>query len=105
MEYEGIEVDVAELKALSIYFFQKTSDIEASIFQEVGYEFNIGSPKQLGEVLFEKLGFPHKNKKTGSYTTDNEVLEDLASKGYEIADKIIEWRQFSKLKSTYSELK
>ena len=104
MEYTGVKIDVGELKSLSNYFLQQINDIEKFIYDIVGYEFNIGSPKQLGEILFVKLGLPHKKTKTSSYSTDNEVLEDLSNKGYEIADKIIEWRHFSKLKSTYSDV-
>lgn len=104
MEFNGIKIDVNELNSLSSYFLKKINDTEESIFKEVGCIFNIGSPKQLGEILFEKLNLPHKKTKTGSYSTDNEILEELSEQGFQIADKIIEWRHFSKLKSTYSDI-
>ena len=104
MEFNGIKIDVNELNSLSSYFLKKINNTEESIFGEVGCIFNIGSPKQLGEILFEKLNLPHKKTKTNSYSTDNEILEELSEQGFKIADKIIEWRHFSKLKSTYSDI-
>ena len=71
---------------------------------EAGAEFNIASPKQLGEILFDKMGLPGgKKSKTGAYSTSADVLEDLAANGIEIASKVLEWRQIAKLKSTYAD--
>ena len=107
MEFNGIKIDINELNNLSKYFLEKLSAIEKEIFSFAGCEFNILSPKQLGEILFEKLEIPTKKKKSsksGYYSTDSEILENLAEKGYLIADKILEYRQYSKLKLTYSDV-
>ena len=70
----------------------------------VGVRFNIASPKQLSEILFEKLKLPNGRKnKSGGFQTGAEILEDLSSKGFEIASHLLEWRKISKLKSTYSD--
>ena len=104
MEKEGILIDKGALKALSIEFQDKLTLIQKKIYELCGEEFNIASPKQLGEILFEKLNLPQdKKSKTGNYSTSISVLEGLSTKGFEIADLIIEWRTLSKLKSTYTD--
>ncbi len=104
MEKEGILIDKSKLNALSIEFQDKLTLIQKKIYELCGEEFNIASPKQLGEILFEKLNLPQdKKSKTGNYSTSISVLEELSTKGFEIADLIIEWRTLSKLKSTYTD--
>lgn len=108
MEREGIKVDRAALAKLSEQFATKIAEIEGEIHAIVGREFTIGSPKQLGEILFGEMGFKGGRKgKSGQYSTDQATLEKLAEagddKGAEIAGKILEWRQLSKLKSTYTD--
>ena len=102
MERTGIKVDRAMLKKMSVSMEKQLADLTGRIYQEAGTEFNINSPKQLGEVLFEKLNLPilKKTRKTGGYSTDQGVLEELALT-YEIPKLILEYRQISKLKSTY----
>ncbi len=103
-ELKGIEVDKLQLKGLSEFFKKKLSELENRIFSTVGVKFNIGSPKQLGEILFEKLKLPGgKKNKSGSFQTGADILEDLSSKGFEITSYLLEWRKISKLKSTYSD--
>lgn len=104
MEWRGIKVDGSILKKLSMEFEKRLGDIERKIQEEVGEVFNVGSPKQLGEVLFEKLKLPGGKKgKTGAYSTSAEVLESLSEQGFSLADMLLEWRQLSKLKSTYTD--
>ena len=104
MEKEGILIDKSTLNALSIEFQDKLTLLQKKIYESCGEEFNIASPKQLGEILFEKLNLPQdKKSKTGNYSTSISVLEELSTKGFEIADLIIEWRTLSKLKSTYTD--
>lgn len=104
MEWRGIKVDGSILKKLSLEFEKRLGDIERKIQEEVGEVFNVGSPKQLGEVLFEKLKLPGGKKgKTGAYSTSAEVLESLSEQGFALADMLLEWRQLSKLKSTYTD--
>ena len=104
MELNGIKLNTKYLKSLSNEFEKKINILEKSIFKICGIEFNIGSPKQLGEVLFEKLKLtPPKKTKTGEYSTGIEVLEDLAFEGNKVAEDLISWRQLSKLKNTYTE--
>ena len=103
-ELKGIEVDKIQLQRLSEFFEKKLSELESRIFTTVGVKFNIGSPKQLGEILFEKLKLPGgKKNKSGSFQTGADILEDLSSKGFEITSHLLEWRKISKLKSTYSD--
>ena len=84
-ELKGIEVDKIQLQRLSEFFEKKLSELESKIFTTVGVKFNIGSPKQLGEILFEKLKLPGgKKNKSGSFQTGADILEDLSSKGFEI---------------------
>lgn len=100
MEHIGVSVDVAYLKELSDYMTEKLAELEDLIFQLAGESFNINSPKQVAEVLFDKLELKSKKKKSRS--TSAEVLEELAQE-YEICEYILEHRKFSKLKSTYTD--
>ncbi|MDX1737459.1 MAG: DNA polymerase I, partial [Alphaproteobacteria bacterium] len=103
MEQEGILVDPAHLTELSKIFAERIQALETEIHSLAGKEFNIGSPKQLGEILFEDLELKGgKKTKTGAYSTNVEVLESLAHE-HEIVAKILEWRGLSKLRSTYTE--
>ena len=104
MERNGIKVDRDTLSRMSNSFAQKMAGLEAEIFQLAGRNFNVGSPKQLGEVLFDELEIPGgKRGKTGAYATGAEILEDLTVEGYELPSKVLDWRQLSKLKSTYTD--
>ena len=104
MEREGIKVDRAALSRLSEQFAETTARIEKEIHEEAGQEFTIGSPKQLGEILFDKMGYKGGRKgKSGQYSTDQAVLEKLSAGGATIANKVLEYRQLSKLKSTYTD--
>ena len=104
MERHGIKVDRARLAKLSEEFATETARLESEIHTLAGEEFTVGSPKQLGDVLFEKLGHKGGRKgKSGQYSTDQAVLERLSGDGAEIADKVLEWRQLTKLKSTYTD--
>ncbi|NML94541.1 DNA polymerase I [Novosphingobium olei] len=104
MERHGIRVDRDRLAALSSEFAGKIGELEAVIYDKCGGAFTIGSPKQLGEVLFDKLGYKGGKKgKSGQYSTDQSVLETLAGQGAEVATLVLEWRQLSKLKSTYTD--
>src|SRR6516162_2439642 len=103
MECRGIKVDRAALAELSRDFARRIAEIEQAIFRAVGNEFNIGSTKQLGDVLFDKLGLPGGKKgKTGAYGTDASILEELAPL-HEVPGQVLEWRQLTKLKSTYAD--
>ena len=98
MEIRGIKVDLEILKQLSKKFEKKIIEIQKSIFNLSNTEFNIGSPKQLGEVLFDKMLLPHGKKgKSGNYQTDVKVLEKLKSEKNEIASELLEWRQFNNI--------
>ncbi|CCA91367.1 MULTISPECIES: DNA polymerase I [unclassified Novosphingobium] len=104
MERHGIKVDREKLAGLSSQFAETIGALEAEIHEAAGQEFTIGSPKQLGEVLFDKLGYKGGKKgKSGQYSTDQSVLEKLAGEGAQVATKVLEWRQLSKLRSTYTE--
>ena len=103
MEDEGVKVDRAALAELSRDFALRIAELERTIWRDVGSEFNIGSTKQLGDVLFEKLQLPGGKKgKTGAYGTDAGVLETLAPL-HPVPAQILEWRQLTKLKSTYAD--
>jgi DNA polymerase-1 len=103
MEREGIKVDPVALAELSRDFARRIVDLEQAIFRAVGNDFNIGSTKQLGDVLFEKLGLPGGKKgKAGAYGTDASILEELAPL-HEVPGHVLEWRQLTKLKSTYAD--
>ena len=105
MEVVGIKIDVEKLRQLSAEFGKKISELSSEIFALAGCEFNIASPKQLGEILFTKLGLTSskKSKKTGALSTGVGVLEELEEEGHPIARKILEFRKFSKLKNTYTD--
>ena len=104
MEKEGIGVDPEKLRGLSRDFTQRLAGLEAEVHELAGEAFNIGSPKQLGEILFEKMSLPGgKKNKSGGYGTDASVLEDLAAAGHDLPARVLEWRQIAKLKSTYSD--
>lgn len=101
MEAAGVGINQATLAQMSVEMEGRIEQLTAEIHQLAGVSFNIGSPKQLGEVLFEKLGLPHgKKTKTGGYSTDAEVLEELAEH-HEIVAKILDYRTLTKLKGTY----
>ncbi|WP_347836148.1 DNA polymerase I [uncultured Planktomarina sp.] len=103
MEMQGIKVDRDVLSRMSNGFAQKMAGLEAEIHQMAGRSFNVGSPKQLGEVLFDELALPGGKKgKTGAYATGVDVLEDLATE-HELPGRVLDWRQLSKLKSTYTD--
>ncbi|MDE2446014.1 MAG: DNA polymerase I [Alphaproteobacteria bacterium] len=104
MEFEGIEVDRAVLAKLSSEFATKQGAIETEIHTLAGQSFNIGSPKQLGEILYDKMGLPGGRKTaTGAWSTDSDALEDLAAQGIDLAKRVVDWRQLAKLRSTYTE--
>ena len=104
MENQGIKVDRAELARLSGMFAQKMAGLEAEAYELAGTQFNLGSPKQLGEILFDQMGLEGgKKTKTGAWQTGAGVLEDLASKGEKLPQTILDWRSYSKLKSTYTD--
>ncbi|MFY8094230.1 MAG: DNA polymerase I [Niveispirillum sp.] len=105
MEMAGVLVDRQVLRELSSDFAKKMVEYEADIHKLAGREFNVGSPKQLGEILFDemKLSGGKKSAKSGAWSTDSSVLEELADLGIPIAQKVLDWRQFQKLKSTYTD--
>lgn len=104
MELEGVKVDPAILKSMSTDFGKRIADLENDIHALAGTPFNIGSPKQIGEILFDQMGLQGgKKTKTGQYSTDVKTLEELALQGHEIVQKILDWRGLSKLKSTYTD--
>jgi len=104
MEYYGVKVDPATLRDYGTELAHRMEALEKDIFQLVGHEFNIGSPKQLGEVLFDEHGLPApKRTKMGAYITDADVLEDLVQKGHMLPEKVLQWRSLAKLQSTYVE--
>lgn len=102
MEFEGVRIDTGSLAELSVTLEQESKEIEKRVYELAGVRFNLASPKQLGEVLFEKLKLDPKAKKTktGQYATGEEILSKLADE-HEIAEAILEYRQMIKLKSTY----
>jgi len=104
MESRGISVESTILARMSNDFARRMAAYQSEIHTLADGEFNIGSPKQLGEILFDKMGLAGgKKAKTGAYSTSADVLEDLAANGVEIAAKVLEWRQLAKLKSTYAD--
>src|SRR4051812_14722589 len=103
MEDAGVKVDRAALAELSADFARRIAELETQIWRDVGHQFNIGSTKQLGDVLFEKLQLPGGKKgKTGAYGTDASILESLAPM-HPVPAQVLEWRQLTKLKSTYAD--
>ena len=104
MEGAGVRVDPLILAALSDDFGRRMADFEAEIHDLAGHPFNVGSPKQLGEVLFDEMGLAGGRKgKTGAYGTGAEVLERLAAEGHALPARVLDWRQLAKLKSTYTD--
>lgn len=104
MEREGIKVDRDELARMSAEFAEGCAGLEQEIHTLAGTPFSVGSPKQLGEVLFGQMGLKGGKKgKSGDYSTDVTVLEKLAEEGIEIARKVLDWRQLAKLRSTYTD--
>ncbi|HYH39506.1 MAG TPA: DNA polymerase I [Azospirillum sp.] len=104
MERAGVRIDRAELRRLSQDFAERLVQLEAEVHKLAPRPFNVGSPKQLGEILFEDLSLPGGKKgKTGAYSTDSSVLEALAEQGHDIAQRVLDWRQLAKLKSTYTD--
>jgi DNA polymerase-1 len=105
MERRGIMIDKQMLSGLSGEFAQKAAALEHAAQEIAGEPFNLGSPKQLGDILFGKFGLPGgKKTKTGAWSTSASVLDDLAEEGHPLPVKILEWRQLTKLKSTYTDL-
>ncbi len=104
MEIQGIKIDSEFLKKLSERFDNKISKLEKDIFKESKKEFNIGSPKQLGEILYNELKIAAlKKTKKGGFATSAAVLEDLAFKGHKLPKNVLDWRQLTKLKNTYTD--
>ncbi|CAM2008341.1 DNA polymerase I [Acanthopleuribacter pedis] len=103
VENSGVQIDEGYLKTMSAKMAEEIEALEQAIYELAGEEFNIKSTKQLGVILFEKLGLPtvKKTSKTKSYSTDQSVLETLSAKGHALPAKLLEYRMFTKLKSTY----
>ena len=103
MEMHGVKVDRDVLSRMSNAFAQKMTELEVGIHELSGENFNVGSPAQLGEILFDKMGLEGGKKgKTGKYSTGADILEDLATE-HELPRRVLDWRQLSKLKSTYTD--
>ena len=104
MERAGVKVDETELRRMSLDFGARMAVMETEAHALAGEGFNLGSPKALGEMLFDKMGLPGgKRMKTGAWGTDVSVLQGLAEQGHELPSKVMEWRQLAKLKSTYAD--
>jgi DNA polymerase-1 len=104
MERAGIKVDADDLRRMSVDFEARMAVMEQDCHRLAGHPFNVGSPKQLGEVLFDEQKLPGgKRMKTGAWGTDSSVLQTLADQGLELPTRILEWRQLQKLKSTYAD--
>ncbi|OJY65919.1 MAG: DNA polymerase I [Rhodospirillales bacterium 70-18] len=104
MERAGVKVDADDLRAMSADFEARMAVIEQDIHRLAGEPFNVASAKQLGEVLFDRMGLPGgKRMKTGAWGTDASVLQTLADQGQELPARVLEWRQLAKLKSTYAD--
>ncbi|MEI6557731.1 MAG: DNA polymerase I [Rhodospirillaceae bacterium] len=104
MEQAGVCLDRGVLAALSRDFAARLGELETEIHRLAGHAFNVGSPRQLGEVLYGEMGLAGGRKgKTGAFSTDSATLEPLAEQGAEIAQKVLDWRQLAKLKSTYTD--
>ena len=101
MERKGIKIDVSYFKNYSFELEKELAKIEKAIYEEAGEEFNINSPKQLGDILFVKMNLPSGKKTKTGYSTDVMVLEDLESYGYDIARLLLDYRKLNKLKTTY----
>jgi DNA polymerase-1 len=104
MQRAGVKVEKAALSSLSLSFAQTIGRLEDQIRELAGEDFNIGSPKQLGEILFDKMSLPGgRRTKTGAWSTDAAALEELAAEGHELPRKVLDWRLVAKLKSTYTD--
>ena len=104
MEMEGILIDPELLRRLSNDLATSCAVIEKEVYELAGERFNIGSPKQLGDILFGRMGLPGGRKTaTGAWSTDSDALEDLAAQGIALARRVLDWRQLSKLRSTYTD--
>ncbi len=104
MERAGVKVDRRKLASLSGAFAQTIARLEGEIRELAGEDFNIASPKQLGEILFDKMSLTGgRRTKTGAWSTDAATLEELAAQGHELPVKVLEWRLLAKLKSTYTD--
>ena len=102
MEHDGILVDQKGVREFGHYLSEQIEEVQQIVYDEAGHAFNIGSPKQLGLVLFEELQLPHGKKTKTGYSTNAELLESLREQ-HPIVDAVLKWRQYSKLKSTYVE--
>ena len=100
MEHVGVRTDKKGVKEFGVYLSEQIEEMQQLVYDEAGHQFKIGSPKQLGEVLFSEMGLPHGKKTKTGYSTNAEILESLRDE-YKIVDYVLKWRQFSKLKSTY----
>ena len=104
MERTGVKVERATLASLSLSFAQTIARLEDEIRELAGEDFNIGSPKQLGEILFDKMSLAGgRRTKTGAWSTDAAALEELAAEGHDLPRKVLDWRLLAKLKSTYTD--
>jgi DNA polymerase-1 len=104
MEYAGIVIDPGLLRKLSNDFAQTMAKAEKQIYKLAGEEFNIGSPKQLGDILFGKFKLPGgRRTKTGAWSTDADILEEVAAQGHDVAKLVLDWRQLQKLRGTYTD--
>ena len=104
MERAGIKADRERLRRLSNDFAQRIAELETQIHELAGRPFTIGSPKQLGEILFDEMSLPGGKKgKTGAYATGADILETLAAQGHDLPARVLDWRQLAKLKSTYTD--
>jgi DNA polymerase-1 len=104
MERRGISIDATFLKDLSGDLEKRAADIAEEIYKLAGHEFNIGSPKQLGEILFDEMSLEGgKKTKTGAYGTGADILEGLAAQGHDLPRRVLDWRQLTKLRSTYTD--
>jgi DNA polymerase-1 len=104
MEREGVVIDPDLLRRLSNDFATDMAKLEEEICKLAGEKFNVGSPKQLGEILFDKMGIPGGQKtKTGAWSTDAGILEDLAAQGHDLPQKVLDWRTLAKLRGTYTD--
>ena len=104
MERTGIKVDAQKLRDFSADFEKRMAELETHAHKLAGHEFNVGSPKQVGEILFDEMSLDGGKKgKTGAYSTSADVLEDLVIQGHELPQTILDWRQLQKLKSTYTD--
>ncbi|TXL74857.1 DNA polymerase I [Vineibacter terrae] len=104
MEGAGVKIDAPELMRLSAEFERRMAALEIELHKLAGRQFNVGSPKQLGEILFDEMKLPGgKRNKSGTWSTDASVLEELAEQGHELPRKLLEHRQLAKLKGTYTD--